>query len=55
MSNLLVKRAVKYSKFNKIGIVDLDGPLIAFQCAATNAMCSSLDIEFTKSSLYQIL
>ena len=35
MSNLLAKWAVKYSKFSKIGIVDLDGPLIAFQCAAT--------------------
>ena len=32
MSNLLAKWAVKYSK---VGIVDLDGPLIAFQCAAT--------------------
>ena len=32
MSNLLAKWAVKYSK---IGIVDLDEPLIAFQCAAT--------------------
>jgi len=31
MSNLLAKWAVKYSKFSKIGIVDLDGPLIAFQ------------------------
>jgi len=26
MSNLLAKWAVKYSKFAKIGIVDLDGP-----------------------------
>jgi len=32
MSNLLAKWAVKYSKFSKIDIVDLDGPLIAFQC-----------------------
>ena len=32
MSNLLAKWAVKYSKFSKIGIVELDGPLIAFQC-----------------------
>ena len=32
MSNLLAKWAVNYSKFSKIGIVDLDGPLIAFQC-----------------------
>jgi len=31
MSNSLAKWAVKYSKFSKIGIVDLDGPLIAFQ------------------------
>ena len=31
MSNLLAKWAVKYSKFSKIGIVDLDRPLIAFQ------------------------
>ena len=29
MSHLLAKWAVKYSK---IGIVDLNGPLIAFQC-----------------------
>ena len=35
MSNLLAKWAVKYNKFSKIGIVDLDEPLIAFQCAAT--------------------
>jgi len=35
MSNLLAKWAVKYSKFSKIDIVDLDGPLIVFQCAAT--------------------
>jgi len=27
MSNLLAKWAVKYSKFSKIGNVDLDGPL----------------------------
>jgi len=32
MSNLLVKLAVKYRLFSNIGIVDLDGPLIAFQC-----------------------
>jgi len=42
MSNLLAKWAVKYSKFSKIGIGDLDGPLIAFQCL--NAMCSFLGI-----------
>ena len=35
MSNLLAKWAVKYSKFSQIGIVDFDGPLIAFQCAVT--------------------
>jgi len=35
----------KYSKFSKIGIVDLDGPLIAFQCQVQpNAMCSFLGI-----------
>jgi len=32
MSDLLAKWAVKYSKYSKIGSVDLDGPLIAFQC-----------------------
>ena len=40
MSNLLAKWAVKYSKFSKIGIVDLDGPLIAFQCRAATMPCA---------------
>jgi len=56
MSNLLAKWAVKYRILSKIGIVELDGPLITFQCHGShNAMCSFLDIahrEFTKLSSF---
>jgi len=45
MSNLLAKWAVTDRRISKIGIVDLDGPLIAFQFHSShNAMCSFLDI-----------